>query len=149
MTSTPDARAGRVALVFMTWYAAHHYADHIGQDHSDAQDKGKPGAEGRAACARHVVNLTATKLAALSVAGAATGIRLSPRRVALAMAADAVTHYVIDRRQPLRRAMKALGKEEFYDLGDPAAAPCGTGAYVLDQSAHLTLLAVAALFAGR
>ena len=147
--SAADAHAARIGLVFMAWYAAHHYADHWGQDHRDAIAKGKPGREGRAACARHVANLTATKLAALAAAGAATGIRLSPRRVAIAMAADAATHYVIDRRTPLRRLALVLGKADFYDLGDAMAAPCGSGAYALDQSAHLTVLAAAALYAGR
>lgn len=146
---TADARAGRVAFVFMALAAAHNYADHWGQDNRDAITKGTPGHEGRAACARHVANLTATKVAALAVAGAATGIRLSPRRVAVAMTLDALTHYVIDRRAPLRRLAIALGKADLYDLGDPTAAPCGTGAYALDQSAHLTILAALALYAGR
>jgi len=65
------------------------------------------------------------------------------------MAADAATHYVIDRRTPLRRLALVLGKADFYDLGDAMAAPCGSGAYALDQSAHLTVLAAAALYAGR
>ena len=142
-----DALAARAALVGFVWFASHHYADHIGQDHRDALDKGKPGNTGRAACARHVANLTATKMAGLALASAATGIRLSPRRVVVAMAADAAVHYVIDRRTPLRKLAKLLGKSDFYALGDPATAPCGTGAYVMDQSIHLTALTLAALYA--
>ncbi|XVQ16350.1 transcriptional regulator (plasmid) [Spirillospora sp. CA-255316] len=153
MTTTPTGRAteraARAALLIGVWYAAHHVADHIGQRHRDALAKGKPGAEGRAACARHVANLTATKGLALAVASAATGIRLHPGRVAAAMAADAATHYVIDRREPLRRLAEALGKGEFYGLGDELAAPCGTGRYVMDQSVHLAALTAAALYAAR
>jgi hypothetical protein len=145
----PEARAARIALVWMAWKTAHTYGDHIGQDPDDAHDKGKPGAEGRAACARHVANLTATKVAALAVAGAVTGIRLSPKRVAIAMAVDAASHYVIDRRTPLRKLAAKLGKSGFYELGDPGAAPCGTGAYAMDQAMHDLLLFLAALLAGR
>jgi len=144
-----DARAGRIALVWMAWKVGHNYADHIGQDSRDAREKGEPGWKGRAACARHIVNLTATKAAALALAGAATGVRLSPRRVAVAMAIDAASHYVIDRRTPLRRLAAALGKTELYELGDPKAAPCGTGAYVMDQAAHDVMLLITALYAGR
>jgi hypothetical protein len=146
---TPDARAARIGLVLLAWQAAHTYADHIGQDSGDALGKGKPGWPGRMACARHVADLTATKLAALALAGAATGIGLSPRRVAIAMAIDAASHYVIDRRTPLRRLAAVLGKSEFYELGDPMAAPCGTGAYAMDQAAHAGMLFLAALYAGR
>jgi hypothetical protein len=145
----PHARAARIGLVLAAWKTAHTYADHIGQDHNDALGKGKPGWPGRAACARHVADLTLTKLAALAAAGAATGIRLSPPRVAIAMAIDAASHYVIDRRTPLRRLAKALGKTEFYELGDPMAAPCGTGAYAMDQATHAVTLFFAALYAGR
>jgi hypothetical protein len=144
-----DARAARIGLVLAAWKAAHGYADHIGQDSGDACEKGEPGWKGRAACARHVADLTATKLAALAVAGAATGIRLSPHRVAVAMAIDAASHYIIDRRTPLRKLAEVLGKTEFYTLGDPKAAPCGTGAYAMDQAAHDLLLFLTALYAGR
>lgn len=147
--ASPEARAARIALVLAAWKTAHNYADHIGQDSGDAGTKDKPGAEGRAACARHVVNMTATKLCALAVAGAVTGIRLSPKRVAVAMALDAASHYVIDRRTPLRKLAEALGKSEFYELGDPDAAPSGTGAYAMDQAVHDLALFLAALYAGR
>ncbi|MGH3377652.1 MAG: hypothetical protein ACRDS0_03820 [Pseudonocardiaceae bacterium] len=143
-----EARAARIGLVLAAWKAAHNYADHIGQDSSDALDKGDPGWPGRMACARHVTDMTLTKLAALAVAGAATGIRLSPRRVAVAMAIDAASHYVIDRRTPLRRLAKILGKTEFYELGDACAAPCRTGAYAMDQAMRDLVLFLAALYAG-
>ena len=142
------ARAARIALLYGVWHAAHGYADHWGQDNDDALDKGRAGRAGRAACARHVLNLTVTKVAALALAGAATGIRLYPRRVAIAMTLDAASHYVIDRRSPLRRLAHALGKDDFIAVGDPTAAPCGTAAYELDQSLHTTLLALAAVIAG-
>lgn len=143
-----EARAARIGLVWLAWRTAHGYADHISQDSTDARGKGEPGWKGRAACARHVTDLTATKLTALALAGAASGIRLSPTRVAVAMALDAASHYVLDRRTPLRRLAERLGQSELYNLGDPVAAPVGTGAYAMDQAAHELCLFLAALYAG-
>ncbi|QXJ27072.1 transcriptional regulator (plasmid) [Actinomadura graeca] len=146
MTAATD-RAARAGLVFLAWHAAHGYADHIGQRPHDAEHKGDPGWPGRIACARHVAGLTATKAVALGLALAATGVRLNPRSVAAAMAADAITHYVIDRRAPLARFAEAIGKGGFYRLGDPKAAPVGTGAYAMDQAAHDVPLAAASVLA--
>ncbi|RSN51119.1 DUF3307 domain-containing protein [Actinomadura sp. WAC 06369] len=148
-TTTPEARAARAALLFAAFYAAHEVGDHWIQRHGDALAKGQPGAEGRAACARHVATLTAAKAAAAAAAVAVTGMRVRPGRLAGAMLADALSHYVIDRRRPLARLADRVGKTEFYELGSGTAAPCGTGAYALDQSAHITALWVAAITAAR
>jgi hypothetical protein len=51
-----------------------------------------------------------------------------------------VSHWWADRRAPLARLAERVGKSEFCDLGDPGAAPCGTGAYQLDQSWHIAWL---------
>lgn len=147
MTSaTPEARA---ALLFAAFYAAHQVGDHWVQRHHDAETKGQDDAEGRAACARHVATLTATKAAAVAAAVLATGMRVRPGRLAAAMAADAISHYAIDRRRPLARLAARVGKTEFYELGEFEAAPCGTGAYALDQSAHIAALWAAAVAAAR
>lgn len=146
---TAEARAIRAALLIGVWYPAHYWADHIGHNSNDALTKGERSAAGRAACARHAAEQTATKLLALAVAGAATGIRWNPRRVAVALAADGLVHYVTDRREPLRKLCAWIGKTEFYEGGDEKAAPVGVGRYVLDQSVHIVSLAVTALYAAR
>jgi hypothetical protein len=137
--------AGSFAAAFAALYAAHEIGDHWLQRHSDALSKGEPGRTGRHACARHVATLTATKAAALAATSKATGLRLRPRAVLAALAVDAVSHYWADRRTTLARLAGRTGKAEFYALGDGKAAPCGTGAYALDQSWHVGFLFVASL----
>lgn len=146
------AKAARFAAVFATLYAAHAVADHHVQRDADAQTKGLPGPDGRAACARHVASYTATSAAALAVTNRVTGAGIRPGRALAALAFSAVTHYVIDRREPLRRFAEATGHGGFYRLGQPRPGrddnpSLGTGAYALDQSAHVGALLVAAWIA--
>lgn len=142
-------RAVTFAATFAALYAAHEFGDHWVQSNRQAAVKGQRDPEGQRACAAHVVTLTATKALALAVTSRVLGIRLSPARAALALSLDAATHYAIDRRYTLRAVAKALdpvnGKLGFYEFGDGKAAPCGTGAYALDQSAHIALLWATAL----
>lgn len=133
------------AAVLAALYVAHHVGDHWIQTHHQACGKGAPTWAGRMLCARHVATLTFTKVVVLLVTVAVTHLALSPVAVVAALALDAATHYVIDRRTPLARLAQLLGKKGFHDLGDGMAAPTGTGAYALDQSLHLLFLWVAAL----
>lgn len=148
------SRAARFAAAFAALYAAHQVGDHIVQLDRDAQDKGKPGREGQAACARHVASYTATAAAALAATEAVTRAGIRPGRALAGLLLSAATHYVIDRRKPLRRFAEMSGHADFYQLGMPRPGrddkPClGTGAYALDQSAHVGCLFLAALIASR
>lgn len=140
-------RPGRFAATFTTWYAAHTLADHWVQTHRQSIVKAKPGRDGARACAAHVAALTATQTAALALTAATTGLRVNPRRALAALTFNAATHYILDRRRPLHRLAGLFGKTDFATLGDPLVAPTGTGAYALDQSAHITILWLAALIA--
>ena len=133
------------AALFAALYAAHEVGDHWVQTHHQARGKGEPTWRGRWLCAGHVASLTATKAAAVAVVWLVLGLSLSLWAVAAGLLLDAVTHYVIDRRAPLQALAARLGKGEFAALGDPSAAPTGTGAYALDQSWHIGWLLVAAL----
>jgi Protein of unknown function (DUF3307). len=133
------------AAVFAALYAAHSFGDHWVQTHRQALAKGGTGWTGRRACLWHVVTLTVTKVAALGALVLVTGLELRPASVALALTADAVSHYWADRRVPLGRLAGWIGKAEFYRLGEPRVAPCGTGAYALDQAWHHLFLFIAAL----
>jgi hypothetical protein len=124
------------ATVFVALFVAHQVADHWVQTDHQAQSKGGDGWHARAACAAHVVTYTATAAIALAVTVYVTGIELSPARAALGLAVSAVTHYVADRRTPLRRMAATFGKGAYWDRG---------GAYPLDQSFHYLWLWVAAL----
>lgn len=144
--------AARFAAAFAAMYAAHQAADHHVQRDRDAQVKGQPGPAGRWAAARHVASYTATLAAALAVTNRVTRAGFRPSRIALALALTASTHYLIDRREPLRRFAAATGHAGFYQLGAPRPGrddnpTLGTGAYALDQSAHVGLLLPAAWIA--
>jgi hypothetical protein len=139
-----------LGTTFAALYTAHQLGDHHVQSDRDACIKARPGRDGQLACLRHVTTYTATAALALAATAAATGTRPRIGRVAAGLALSAVSHYVIDRRELLRRYANATGKGRFFALGTPRAGhddnPClGTGAYALDQSAHVGFLFLASL----
>ena len=123
------------ATVFVALFVAHQVADHWVQTDRQACSKGQPGWVGRLACAQHVLWYTVTALIVLAVTDAALDIDLSTSRVLLGLAVSAVTHYVADRRTPLKWVADRI-KLGYWDRG---------GAYQLDQSYHYLWLWVAAL----
>jgi hypothetical protein len=142
--------------LFAALFAAHQLGDYWTQTHHQANTKGQPGNRGRLACAAHVASLTACKVGTLAVLHA-TGRRIPLTRAAAALALDAVSHYVADRRKPLQALAGLLedstGKLTFYRLGAPREGhddnpSLGTGAAALDQAWHITWLYVAAVIAG-
>ncbi|MBM0231898.1 DUF3307 domain-containing protein [Micromonospora sp. STR1_7] len=145
------AHAGAFAAVFAALYVAHQIADHWVQTQWQADTKGQSGWLGRLACAAHVATYTLTAATTLAAMLLATGLRLDPWGVAVGLTVSAVSHYIADRRAPLRRIADALGAGRFYRLGAPRPGrddnpSLGTGAYALDQSWHIGFLFVAALF---
>ncbi|GAA0379375.1 hypothetical protein GCM10009541_22420 [Micromonospora gifhornensis] len=133
------AHAAAFAAVFATLYAAHQVADHWIQTQHQADCKGQPGWAGRLACAAHVATYTATAVLALVFLIAGTGLRLDPSGVAVGLGISAVTHYIADRRTPLRWIADQLRKS-------PAWLDKAGGMYALDQSWHVGWLFIAALF---
>lgn len=142
------------ASTFTALFAAHQVADHWLQTQHQACTKGAPGWRGRRACLAHVATYTAAQAVALAAVGRATGDRVRPGRAVAVLAVSALTHYVADRRSPLRRLAEATGHGEFFTLGAPRPGrddnpSLGTGAYAMDQSWHIGWIGVAALLAGR
>jgi hypothetical protein len=129
---------GAFAACFAALYAAHQVADHLIQTQHQADTKGLPGWRGRLACAAHVTTYTAAALVALLVIAWRTGLPLHPWTVVAGLAVSAITHYVADRRAPLRTLLDRLGKS-------PAWLDHGGGMYACDQAWHIGWLAVAAL----
>lgn len=139
-----------LAVVFPALYAAHQVGDHWLQTHHQACTKAQPGAAGRWSCVKHVTTYTLAAVAALLAAAAVTGISLDPVATVAGLTVSAVTHYIADRRAPLRRMAAATGHAEFFDLGAPRPGrddnpSLGTGAYAMDQAWHVGWLFVAAL----
>lgn len=136
---------GRFGGVYAALHASHTVADFWVQTDEQARVKGKPGKDGKRACAVHVATLTATQAAFLGLACLATGERLNTRRVAVGLAVNALSHYAIDRRDHgvmphLCRALRRYGKEDFAAAGTGLA----TGAAHLDQAWHIGWCAITA-----
>lgn len=138
------------ADVFVALFAAHHVADHWVQTQHQADHKGDAGWSGRWACAKHILTYTATGAVALLALAVVTGWQPTPLALLAGLAVSAVTHYIADRRAPLRRIAEWTGSARFYALGTPRPGhddnpSLGTGAYALDQSWHIGWLFIAAL----
>lgn len=131
--------------VFATLYAAHQVGDHWVQTHRQACVKGELSRRGQIACLWHVASLTLTKFAAIYLLVFVTGLPLNFWTLFAGMTLDAASHYWADRRYTLQNLAERLGKADFYKLGLPEAAPCGTGAYALDQSWHVGWLFLTSL----
>lgn len=126
------------AAVAAALHAGHHVGDHWIQTQHQADHKGLPGWRGRLACATHVASYGITQLAAIGVLVLALDLHLSPVGLAAGMAVNLGSHYIADRRVPLRRMAEALGK-------DPAWLERDGGLYALDQSWHVGFLFVSAV----
>jgi hypothetical protein len=138
------------AAVFAALYAAHQVADHWVQTDHQANHKGLPGWPGRWNCAKHVATYTLTGVVALAALAAVTGWRPALLPLTAGLAVNAVSHYIADRRTPLRRIAEWTGHGGFYTLGTPRPGrddnpSLGTGAYALDQSWHVGWLFITAL----
>lgn len=127
-----------LAAVFVALYAGHQVADHWIQTQHQADHKGLPGWTGRWNCAKHCATYGATQLAALALVAVVTGLHLSPVTLAAGMAVNLVSHYIADRRTPLRWLADRLRK-------NPAWLEKGGGMYALDQSWHYGFLFLSAL----
>ncbi|MFK0282545.1 transcriptional regulator [Streptomyces sp. NPDC090499] len=142
--------AATFAAVFVALYVAHSVGDHWVQTSCQSVTKGRPGWSGRLAVTRHVVTLTATKVAVLLSVAWLLDLRLSVPGLVAGLGIDAVSHWWADRRTTLAWLARITGKGEFHQLGTPRAGHddnphIGTGAYALDQSFHHLWLLVAAL----
>jgi hypothetical protein len=152
MTHRMLYRAAVFAAVQATFSDVHPYCDQILQNSEDAQKKGNPGWEGRKHCARHVASYSAGQFVAALGVTRALGCHVPLPALLVGTAINGVTHYMIDRREPLKRFLRskwvAKGgyldhatvqrREGVVDEGGP-----GTALMEMDQAAH-RLISVAA-----
>ncbi|MQY27231.1 hypothetical protein NRB56_28140 [Nocardia sp. RB56] len=133
------------AVLQATFSDVHPFCDQIVQNSRDAADKGKPGWTGRRACARHVTTYSVGQLVASVGVTRALGLRLPWSGLLAGTAVNAATHFVIDRREPLRKFLRSrwIGKGGYLDHatvqrrpGVVGAAGPGTALMECDQAAH-------------
>jgi hypothetical protein len=137
------------------WIQTDHQAKNKGWHNGDVEHRKSTGmveattviehtsAEGRKACAAHVASYVGTQAAALVVGSKVTGIKFNTKYIVAALAVSGVTHYVADRRAPLRKVAEATGKGNFVRMTDFGM----NGAYCLDQAWHHTFETIAAVVA--
>lgn len=126
-----------LATLLVAVLVAHALGDYWVQTSWQAITKALPGREGRRACAAHVATYTATLATVVGAVAASQGIHPDPWRALAGLAISAASHYVADRRAPLRRLALAAGK-------DPVWLDAG-GLALLDQAWHYAWLLLATL----
>lgn len=139
--ATPTDLAATIGAVYAMLHGAHAIADHFVQTQHQADVKGRPGWAGRWACAKHVASYTATAGVFLALLVWRTHLPIDPGALVAGLTVSAGTHYLADRRTPLRRLADWLGKS-------PAWLDHGGGMYALDQAWHIGFTAIAALIIG-
>jgi hypothetical protein len=95
------------AALQATFSDIHPYCDQIVQHGDDAINKGKPGWIGRKACARHVATYSIGQLGAAVAVTRGLGCRASWPALLTGSAINALTHYAIDRREPLKKFLSS------------------------------------------
>lgn len=130
--------------IFIALWVGHLAGDYFIQTDHQAQHKGLTGErsrEGRWNCLKHVVTHNHTMAATVSIIFITHGVPNTWTNIAAlvgVIVADAVTHYVIDRRWTLRWFAERLGKKAWIE-NDPQALP------VMDQAAHTIIIFIGAL----
>jgi hypothetical protein len=155
--------AGTVAVLFAALYVAHMIGDHwIQTDHQAhakarrARDVGRVRyrdpdptrnmllawhRDGWTACLAHVATHIAVALATVLLIQWRCDLQLEPTRIGAGLAVSAVTHAWADRRHTLAWLARRTGAGLFY----ARRADGINGAYLLDQSWHISWLLLAAL----
>jgi len=134
-----------LATVMIGGYVGHDVADHWVQTHTQATQKIEK--DGATHCLHHVIYLQFTKLGFVALIWLVTGVHLNAWTLLLGATIDALMHYAADRQEfgILPKLAKLVNKTDFWEFGDKIIAPCGTGAYKMDQSWHVFWIFVWAL----
>lgn len=146
-TDQSIARAARAAYFYLLALTGHEVGDFGVQTDSWANAKGAPGhnparyahvgnADTWKANQKHVATYHLSLVGTFAAGCLALGLRVSPRRAALAFAVSYGTHTLLDRRWPIRMLMDAKGAPKDAELLR----------MMLDQMGHKAVLAALATY---
>lgn len=124
------------SAVFVLLYVAHLLSDYPFQTDHQAEHKAAATAAGWRANFVHAGTHVATTAAVLGIGVLVLDLPLTVPAAALALLWIGGTHSLIDRRRLVRWWMERTGQREFIKHG---------GAAHVDQAAHVTALAIAAV----
>ncbi|MFE2850583.1 DUF3307 domain-containing protein [Streptomyces lavendulae] len=124
------------ATIFVLLYVAHLVADYALQTDHQAEHKMQRTREGWTANLGHAGTHAITTAVALGIGWGLLDLTVSLPAAGAALAWITATHSVIDRRWPVTWWMANTGSEDWISRG---------GAAHVDQTAHVTALAIAAL----
>ncbi|MFJ3839452.1 DUF3307 domain-containing protein [Streptomyces sp. NPDC090054] len=124
------------ANLFVLLYVAHLIADYALQTDHQADHKMEKSREGWTANLTHAGTHTMTTAVALAIGWWALDLPISLPAAGTALAWITASHALIDRRWPVTWWMTNTGSTDWISRG---------GAAYVDQTAHVTALAIAAL----
>ncbi|MFJ8856341.1 DUF3307 domain-containing protein [Streptomyces sp. NPDC102437] len=124
------------ASVFVLLYVAHLLSDYPFQTDHQASRKAEKSAAGWRANLVHAGTHVAVSAAALAIGALVLDLKPSAPAVLVALAWVGISHSAIDRRRGVLAWMNRTGQAEFVKHG---------GAAHVDQTAHITALAIGAL----
>lgn len=142
MPLTPESLTTLAAFagVWAVRWAAHDIGDLWAQTHHQALTKGAAGRAGAWSCLKHVLTYEATAAVFFAFAAVFVDFGIDPIAFAAGVVVSGVSHFVADRRSPLRRIAQACNSGDLYQLEQGVH-----GAFQLDRSWHKAWIFAAAL----
>lgn len=149
-----DGHAVAFLVVWAAMVTGHWVGDHWIQTQYQAVEKGGDGWRARIACVSHVTTYTLTQVVLVTAVVLALHVPIHFGWTVAGLGVSAVTHYVADRREPLRRIARLFGSGPYLafatvvrklDAEEHDATGPGTALFHMDQTWHLAWCFVASL----
>ncbi|QSB07157.1 DUF3307 domain-containing protein [Natronoglycomyces albus] len=128
---------GTTSYVFIALFIGHIIGDLITQTDHQAANKTAPGREGRRACLAHVIGYGLTQTAVTVALIALADVDIHPVALVVGLALSILTHYPLDRGPVLPWISRITRGSKFWSTP--------SGRLLTDQTAHLTMITIAAL----
>lgn len=128
---------GTASYVFIALFIGHVIGDLITQTDHQAATKTQPGRDGRRACLAHVIGYGLTQTAVTVALVALANVDIHPVALVAGLALSILTHYPLDRGPVLPWIARLTRSPKFWTTP--------SGRLLIDQTAHATMITIAAL----